>query len=63
MNMDNPFVFNGYAGAEYFCDREKELAELQRFAETAKICRKQCQCHPYRPTPYGQDGTDISADG
>ena len=31
--MDNPFVFNGYAGAEYFCDREKELAELQRFAE------------------------------
>ena len=32
-NMDNPFVFNGYAGAEYFCDREKELAELLRFAE------------------------------
>ena len=31
--MDNPFVFNGYAGAEYFCDREKELAELLRFAE------------------------------
>ena len=32
--MDNPFVFNGYAGADYFCDREKELAELVSFAES-----------------------------
>ena len=27
-NMDNPFVFNGYAGAEYFCDRYKEPDKL-----------------------------------
>ena len=26
--MDNPFVTKGYAGAEYFCDREKETAQL-----------------------------------
>ena len=26
--MDNPFVFNGYAGAEYFCDRYKEPDKL-----------------------------------
>lgn len=31
--MRNPFIFNGYAGAEYFCDRYKDpdklLAEAQ----------------------------------
>ena len=27
--MNNPFVTNGYAGAEYFCDREKETAALR----------------------------------
>lgn len=26
--MNNPFVLTGYVGAEYFCDREKELALL-----------------------------------
>lgn len=27
--MKNPFVTNGYAGAEYFCDREVETADLR----------------------------------
>jgi len=27
--MRNPFVTNGYAGAEYFCDREVETADLR----------------------------------
>ena len=26
--MTNPFVTNGYAGAEYFCDRVKETADI-----------------------------------
>ena len=26
--MDNPFIFKGYAGSEYFCDRQKELELL-----------------------------------
>ncbi len=26
--MDNPFVTNGYAGPEYFCDRVEETALL-----------------------------------
>lgn len=26
--MRNPFVTNGYAGAEYFCDREKEMSMM-----------------------------------
>ena len=26
--MDNPFVFKGYTGSEYFCDRQKELQTL-----------------------------------
>lgn len=29
--MKNPFVTNGYAGPEYFCDREKETAMLTDF--------------------------------
>ena len=32
--MDNPFIFNGYAGAQSFCDREKELEMLVNFAES-----------------------------
>ena len=32
--MDNPFIFNGYAGARSFCDREKELEMLVNFAES-----------------------------
>ena len=28
--VDNPFVISGYEGAHYFCDRELELAQLQR---------------------------------
>lgn len=32
--MDNPFVFNGYAGADLFCDRKEELASLVKFAES-----------------------------
>ena len=30
-DMNNPFVTNGYAGPEYFCDREKETALLTNF--------------------------------
>ena len=33
--MDNPFIFNGYSGAELFCDREKELDLLIKFAESS----------------------------
>ena len=29
--IDNPFVTTGYAGAEYFCDREKETADIIRY--------------------------------
>ena len=28
---DNPFVTTGYAGAEYFCDREKETEDIIRY--------------------------------
>ena len=28
--MDNPFVFRGYSGLEYFCDRQKELLTLMQ---------------------------------
>ena len=31
-NMDNPFVFNGYRGKEYFFDREKETQLLLQHA-------------------------------
>ena len=27
--MRNPFVTNGYAGAEYFCDRVEETGDLR----------------------------------
>lgn len=30
MNMINPFVTKGYAGAAYFCDRERETKDLVR---------------------------------
>ena len=30
-NIDNPFVTTGYAGEEYFCDREKETQDIIRF--------------------------------
>ncbi|MCC8039083.1 MAG: ATP-binding protein [Bacteroidales bacterium] len=33
MTIKNPFVLNGYAGAEYFCDREKETSDLIRLVE------------------------------
>ena len=29
--IDNPFVTTGYAGAEYFCDREKETEDIIRY--------------------------------
>ncbi|MBR2103409.1 MAG: ATP-binding protein [Prevotella sp.] len=29
--MDNPFVTTGYAGADYFCDREKETQDIIRY--------------------------------
>lgn len=32
--MDNPFIFNGYAGAKAFCDRKRELEMLVGFAES-----------------------------
>jgi len=28
MNVENPFLIRGYAGAEYFCDREQETAQM-----------------------------------
>ena len=28
ISMENPFVFQGYAGPDYFCDRQKELQAL-----------------------------------
>lgn len=28
MKLNNPFVTNGYAGAEYFCDREEETKQI-----------------------------------
>ena len=28
VTIDNPFVTTGYVGAEYFCDREKETADI-----------------------------------
>jgi AAA+ ATPase superfamily predicted ATPase len=31
IRIDNPFVTTGYAGADYFCDREKETADIIRF--------------------------------
>ncbi|MCR5821932.1 MAG: ATP-binding protein [Bacteroidales bacterium] len=32
--MDNPFIFSGYSGKEFFCDREKELTQLMNFVES-----------------------------
>lgn len=31
MYVTNPFVTKGYAGAEYFCDREKETADIVKY--------------------------------
>ena len=31
IKIGNPFVTTGYAGAEYFCDREKETADIIRY--------------------------------
>lgn len=31
MTEQNPFITKGYAGAEYFCDREKETAQLVKY--------------------------------
>ncbi len=31
VRIDNPFVTTGYAGAEFFCDREKETADIIRY--------------------------------
>ena len=31
VKIDNPFVTTGYAGANYFCDREKETQDITRF--------------------------------
>ena len=28
MNINNPFLMAGYMGPDYFCDRERETAEL-----------------------------------
>ena len=30
MKLNNPFVIRGYAGPEYFCDRETETKKLLR---------------------------------
>ena len=30
ITIQNPFITTGYAGAEYFCDREQETADLMR---------------------------------
>jgi len=31
--MKNPFITNGYFGAKYFCDRQKETLSLKRLIE------------------------------
>lgn len=31
VNISNPFVTTGYAGGDYFCDREKETQDLVRY--------------------------------
>lgn len=33
MRLNNPFVTNGYAGSEYFCDREKETKQIVELLE------------------------------
>lgn len=33
MKLNNPFLVRGYAGGEYFCDRDKETAKLMRSLE------------------------------
>ena len=33
MKVNNPFVVRGYAGPEFFCDREKETAEILKSLE------------------------------
>ena len=30
INIINPFITTGYAGAAYFCDREQETADITR---------------------------------
>lgn len=35
MKMNNPFVTNGYAGPEYFCDREKETRQISELLVTS----------------------------
>ena len=32
--MDNPFIFNGYCGANFFCDRKEELETLVQCANS-----------------------------
>ncbi|MCX7735962.1 MAG: ATP-binding protein [Candidatus Kapabacteria bacterium] len=34
--MKNPFIISGYAGAEYFCDREKESERLLQAAKNGR---------------------------
>jgi hypothetical protein len=37
VNISNPFVTTGYAGADYFCDREKETQDIVRYFLTSAM--------------------------
>ena len=50
MNLKNPFVIRGYAGAEYFCDRGKETAKLIAALEN------ECDVTLIAPRRFGKTG-------
>ena len=50
MNPKNPFVIRGYAGAEYFCDRQKETEKLISSLEN------DCDITLIAPRRFGKTG-------
>ena len=50
MKPKNPFVIRGYAGAEYFCDRQKETAKLISALEN------DCDVTLIAPRRFGKTG-------
>ena len=50
MKLNNPFVIRGYAGAEYFCDRQKETAKLISAIEN------DCDVTLISPRRFGKTG-------